>query len=231
MTVFIRRPSRIKNAATTNARMFRRFVAAIVAATAVVASITDCDPTSVFRPTELGLVPDPPVRGQPVVMTVKFTNPGADINDGKAVTSITLNGLPLTPSTESLCANRFVLQHKDVNDEVSYTSRNTLCPIVSGANDRTATSTWPDTVSGKIVSKSQWFGPAGESLLCVQTNVRVAATEIKQLRGSAATMKEEVLAALRHVFQHDATYKGLVPYVHPPTYTNDTCPLLSVLDA
>ena len=206
MTVFIRRPSVLKNAATTNTRMFRRFVAAMFAATAV-ASITDCDQTSVFRPTELGLVPDPPVRGQPVVMTVKFTNPGANINDGKVVTSISLNGLPLTPSTESLCAN-------------------TQCPIVSGANDRTATSTWPDTVSGKIVTKSQWFGPTGESLLCIRTNVLVTATETKKLRG--AWLSDESLAALRHVFQHDAEYKGLVPYVTRPE--NDSCPVLSTLD-
>ena len=181
------------------------------AATAV-ASITDCDPTSVFRPTELGLVPDPPVRDQPVTMTVKFTNPGADINDGKVVTSVSLNGLPLPSSTDSLCAN-------------------THCPIVSGTNDRTATSTWPDSVSGKVVSKSQWFGPTGESLLCIQTNVRVAATESKKLRGAATSLTDYAVAALRHVFQHDAEYKGLVPYVPLSRYTNDTCPLLSVLDA
>lgn len=183
--------------------MLLRFLALVATA---VASITDCDPSSVFRPTELGLVPDPPVRGQPVVMTVKFNNPGAEVTDGKVVTSITLNGIPLSPSTDSLCAN-------------------TQCPIVNGQNDRTATSTWPSTVSGKIVTKSQWYGPAGESLLCVQTNVKVVSSS-KKLRGGL--FSEEMAASLRHVLQHDAEYKGLVPYVARPD--NDTCPLLSLLD-
>jgi hypothetical protein len=193
----------LKSAAITNTRMFLRLLAFVAAAAA---SITDCDPSSVFRPTELSLVPDPPVRGQPVVMTVKFTNPGPEITDGKVVTSISLNGLPLTPSTEALCEN-------------------TQCPLVSGANDRTATSTWPDSVSGKVVSKSQWFGPAGQSLLCIQTNVRVSATETKKLRGT--WLSEGTLASLRHVFQHDAEYKGLVPYVGP--LSNDTCAALTTL--
>jgi hypothetical protein len=192
--------------------MFRILSAAATAIAVATASITDCDPTSVFRPTALSLVPDPPVRGQPVTMTVKFDNPGGDITDGKVVTSISLNGLPLTPSTEPLCEN-------------------TACPLVSGPNDRTATSTWPDTVSGKVVSKSQWFGPAGESLLCVQTNVRVAATETKKLRGpSWSWLSEETLASLRHVFQHEAELKALVVYVPPKNHMNDTCPLWSVLE-
>jgi hypothetical protein len=189
--------------------MFRFLCAAAAAATALTtASITDCDPTSVFRPTELRLVPDPPVRGRPVTMTVKFDNPGDEITDGEVVTSISLNGLPLNPSTGPLCDS-------------------TACPLISGPNDRTATSTWPDTVSGKIVTKSQWFGPAGESLLCVQTSVKVAATETKKLRGS--WISEETLASLRHVFQHDAELKALVVYV-PPAHANDTCPLWSVLE-
>jgi hypothetical protein len=176
---------------------------------AAAAAITDCDTSSVFRPTELSLVPDPPVRGQTVLMTVKFNNPGPEITDGKVVTSITLNGLPLTPSTDSLCAN-------------------TQCPLVIGPNDRTATSTWPTTVSGKVVSKSQWFSPAGQSLLCVQTNVRVATTGEKGLRGQLAEYLESQRDALRHVFQHDAEYKGLVPYIARPE--NDTCPVLSLLE-
>jgi len=201
----------IKNAATTNTRMFR-FLCATAATAIAAASITDCDPSSLFRPTELSLVPDPPVRGQPVTMTVKFNNPGAEITDGKVVTSINLNGLPLTPNTDSLCAN-------------------TQCPLVSGPNDRTATSTWPDAVSGRVVSKSQWFGAAGQSLLCVQTSVKVAATEPKNIRGAASSwLSESSLAALRHVFQHDAEYKALVLYTPPPN-TNDTCPLLDLLSA
>lgn len=140
--------------------LLRLLTAATLMVTGAIASITDCDPTSVFRPTKLALNPDPPVRGQPVMMTVELNNPGAPVTDGTVTTSVTLNGIPFSPSTESLCEN-------------------TVCPIVTGWNDKSATSTWPSTVSGKVVSKSQWFGTDGKSLLCVQTSVKVGATYLR----------------------------------------------------
>ena len=103
--------------------MFRLLSAVVATAALATASITDCNPASVFRPTQLAQNPDPPVRGQPVVMTVVFNNPGAPVSDGKVETSVSLNGIPFSPSTEALCTN-------------------TKCHIATGVNDRSASSTW-----------------------------------------------------------------------------------------
>lgn len=119
------------------------------------ASIKDCDPASVFRPTALALYPDPPIRGESVAMTVVFDNPGPEVTEGTVKTAITLNGIPLSPSVEALCDD-------------------TVCPIVSGSNDRSTSSVWPDTVTGRISSKITWSGKNGESLLCIQTSVAVS---------------------------------------------------------
>lgn len=150
------------------------------------AGIYDCDPNSVFRPTALALNPDPPVRGKPVTMTVMFDNPGASVYDGKVVTTVSLNGIPFSPTTDPLCEN-------------------TACPILTGSNDRSAVSTWPDTVSGKVTSKSQWFDMAGNSLLCVQTKVTVTeAAKPKGLRGSVWYLLEEL--------KRDVAETGMVKY-------------------
>jgi hypothetical protein len=119
------------------------------------ASIKDCNPSSIFRPTALTLYPDPPVRGEPVYMTVKFENPGGDVTDGTVTTAITLNGLPLSPSVKALCDD-------------------TACPIVTGLNDRSTSSVWPDSVTGRVASKITWTGARGESLMCIQTSVAVS---------------------------------------------------------
>lgn len=131
-------------------------VAALITATTN-AAIKDCNPASLFRPTELALTPDPPVRGQPVLMTVKFNNPGPAVDAGTVTTSVSLNGIPFAPSSEALCTN-------------------TVCPIPTGAADRSTSTTWPDNVSGKVVSKSVWTGAGGEALLCVQTSVAVGSS-------------------------------------------------------
>jgi hypothetical protein len=167
----------------TRAEMFRRLLLLLPL---VAGSIYDCDNASVFRPTALALNPDPPVRGKPVTMTVLFNNPGETVYDGKVVTTMSLNGIPFSPSTEALCEN-------------------TECPILTGSNDRSAVSTWPDSVSGKVTSKSQWFDATGNSLLCVQTKVTVAETQKpKGLRGGLWYLLEQM--------KHDVAETGMVTY-------------------
>jgi hypothetical protein len=168
------------------------------------ATISDCDKASRFRPTELAVNPDPPVANQPVAMTVKFNNPGAEVTDGTVTTSVTLNFIPFQPSEEPLCTN-------------------TACPIASGANDRSTSSTWPDGVSGTVVTKSAWTGMDGESLLCVQTKFAVGAAA--RLRGGIAneTLADAVAKALWH---DDLSVKQVVPWipVEVPVVDNATCP-------
>jgi len=116
------------------------------------ATIIDSDTSSVFRPTVLGLTPDPPVPDQPVYLSLIFDNPGVDVTDGTVTTLINVNGLPYSDS-KPLCED-------------------TACPIVTGSNNRSAVSTWP-SVTGKILSTIKWTGVNGESLLCIQTSVKV----------------------------------------------------------
>lgn len=160
------------------------------AATFGAASIKDCDPTSVFRPTELAVSPDPPVRGQPVTLTVRFENPGPVIDAGSVTTSVTLNGLPFSPSTEALCEN-------------------TACPIPTDDVDRSTTSTWPTSVGGKVVTKSQWFSENGASLLCVQTSLTVATG--KSLR-QPLNLTAEFNETIAHLWEDDASAKTVAPW-------------------
>jgi hypothetical protein len=128
------------------------------------AKIVDCsNGASLLKITELGLSPDPPVRGKQIDMIVKFDNPGSEITEGSVTTSISLNYIPFQPSTEALCSS-------------------TICPLVSGPNDRSTNSVWPDSVSGIVSSKIEWKGLDGSELLCIQINSKIAAAQKKGLR-------------------------------------------------
>jgi hypothetical protein len=118
------------------------------------AGVTDCDLASVFRPTQLGISPSSPAPGDSVVLTVVFNNPGAEVNDGQVTTTVVLNGLPLSPTKQPLCDN-------------------TQCPIVTGENNRSTVSTWPD-VTGNVRSRITWKSAEGISLLCLDLNVKTA---------------------------------------------------------
>jgi hypothetical protein len=145
-------------------------------------TIKDCDTTSVFRPVTLGLSPDPPVRGAPVYMTVEFENTGSTITEGTATTAFSLNYIPLTPSTKPLCED-------------------TECPIVTGFNNRSTASVWPDTISGKIASKITWVSSDGRSLLCIQLTANVAKIENKLSNSTALVPYYRILrhgAAPKH---------------------------------
>lgn len=118
------------------------------------ATIKDCDPSSIFRPSQLALSPDPPVPGKPVRLTLIFDNTGPEITQGTVSTSISVNYIPFSPSSVPLCEN-------------------TACPIVPGSNDRSTETIFP-SVTGIIHSKVTWVGPQGESLLCIDSSLKVA---------------------------------------------------------
>lgn len=160
------------------------------------ATILDCNTTSVFRPITLGLRPDPPVAGQPVHMTVEFNNPGPDVAEGVVSTSVTLNFVPFTPTVEPLCEN-------------------TLCPIVSGFNDRNTQSMWPADVKGKVVTKSVWSTLEGDTLLCVQTTFSVGETP----RFRYTDVNNNSLA--QSLFRDDISLKRVALHRYP------TCPFVS----
>jgi hypothetical protein len=142
--------------------MICRILTAVALLVGTMGSITNCDSNSVFKLSRLALYPDPPVRGKSVDMIVELQNPGPKIYDGKATTSVSLNYIPLSPSVKPLCED-------------------TECPLVSGFNNRSTSSVWPDTVSGKVNSKIVWTDSKGISLLCIQMTTTVAVDESKAL--------------------------------------------------
>jgi hypothetical protein len=79
---------------------------------------------------------------------------GPEITDGTVTTSVSVNYIPMAPSTGPLCEN-------------------TACPIVPGANDRSTETTFP-SVTGLIRSKVVWKSAQGQSLLCIDTSFKVA---------------------------------------------------------
>jgi hypothetical protein len=114
------------------------------------ATIKSCSSAnSKFEFYAVSLKPDPPIRGQPVTLSVDFTNPGDTIQSGTIETSISLNYIPLPTQTTPLC---------------EYTE----CPLVSGTQTRISKMTWPDTVRGRIVSKLVWKDVSDNELLCIQ---------------------------------------------------------------
>ena len=174
--------------------LFRLAVAVAAAVIATVRStVTDCSvPSAPFKISRLALRPDPPVSGQTVALDLEFTNTGPDItpaNAGIAATSISINGLPYSDA-KPLCED-------------------TACPIVSGFNNRTSETTWPD-VTGKVVSTIRWTDAANAELLCIQTTVRVGASP--RLRARAMLYAPHYYH-LHSVEEDDNTTCPLLPYL------------------
>jgi hypothetical protein len=163
-------------------------------------TISDCsDGTSVFKLTELGLKPDPPIPNELVDMTVKFTNPGPEIVDGTVTTSVTLNWIPFQPSTEALCTN-------------------TQCPLVTGANDRSTSSTWPD-IGGTITSKIEWTDVGGVQLLCIQIDATVQTNQT--VKKSKANSKAKLRGTCLYT-QEDAYTLATMWVPNEPVHTHST---------
>jgi len=126
---------------------------------AAFASIQDCNTSSIFQITKLGLVPDSVSAGDQVDMTVQFNNTGSNIVDGLVKTSVTYNFIPLSPSEEALCSN-------------------TECPLVSGFNDRSTSNPWPSGLSGTVSSTIVWTLNE-DMLLCIKLSVKSKATNLR----------------------------------------------------
>ena len=120
------------------------------------ATVADCGQgKSLFKIQDQSFSPEPPVGDQPYDYWFTYVVPdGVTVNAGTAKYSLTLNGIPFTPSTEDLCSQ-------------------TSCPKTSGFYNESSTDTWPAGVSGKVVTKLEWFDAAGTLLLCSQTTERV----------------------------------------------------------
>jgi hypothetical protein len=137
--------------------MLPSILSGIFTLTAIVsATVTDCGAgKSIFQVQEQSFSPEPPVAGQSYDYWFTYTVPdGVTVETGSAMYSVTLNGIPFPGTKEDLCAQ-------------------TVCPKVSGFHNESSTDIWPSGVSGKIVTKLEWFDASGTLLLCSQTTERV----------------------------------------------------------
>lgn len=117
--------------------------------------VTDCNTTSLFHINSQNFQPDPPIVGQNATLWIDYTVPeGLQINSGTAKYSVSINGIPLTPTTEDLCTQ-------------------ITCPQVPGTYNITSTSVWNGGISGKLVSTIQWYDTNNTELLCSKTKVTV----------------------------------------------------------
>ena len=120
------------------------------------AGISDCSSgTSIFKISELSQSPETSiVPGQNLSLHLLYTVP-QPIKSGTAVTTISLNGLPLSPTTEDLCA------------KVS-------CPIEVGEHNGDSWSIFPSGVTGKIDTKIEWKDQYGNELLCLKSTLKAS---------------------------------------------------------
>jgi hypothetical protein len=119
-------------------------------------TVADCGQgKSLFTIGEQSFSPEPPVTNELYSYWFTYTVPeGVEVTGGTTKYSLTLNGIPFTPSTDDLCSQ-------------------TVCPKVAGFYNESSEDTWPGGVSGKIITKLEWFDTNGNLLLCSQTTERV----------------------------------------------------------
>lgn len=119
-------------------------------------TVTDCaQGKSLFTINSQGFSPEPPVANENATLWIDYTIPaGTNINAGTCVYTFTLNGIPFTPSKEDLCTQ-------------------VTCPLVPGEYNLSSTSAWPSGISGKVVTKIQWYDESNTLLLCSETTERV----------------------------------------------------------
>ncbi len=119
-------------------------------------TLADCGAgKGLFTIVSQGFWPEPPVAGQPYDYWFFYTVPdGLTVEAGTTKYSLSLNGIPFTPTVDDLCTQTF-------------------CPKTPGSYNESSSDTWPSGISGKIITKLEWYDSAGSLLLCSQVTERV----------------------------------------------------------
>lgn len=169
------------------------------------ASISDCGTNPLFTITTLRQSPDTYVKpGDNTTLILKYNVPDAGmyIEGGTATTSLNLNGIPFSPSTEDLCTK-------------------VTCPITPGEHDGSSWTTFPSGVSGKIVSKVVWTDSKGTELLCIKSTFQ-ASSLLKDEHKGQVNMLEGILTGKPMKKIRLSFGKALVPYVAPIEVTSSS---------
>lgn len=167
------------------------------------AGIMDCGTAPLFTITKLSQSPDTYVKpGDNTTLTLLYNVPsaGVQVTGGKATTSLSLNGIPFSPSSEDLCTKL-------------------PCPITPGEHDGSSWTTFPSGVSGKIVSKVVWTNTEGKELLCIQSTFK-ASSYVKDEHHGHVNMLDGITTA--KPVKKLRTGKALVPYVAPIEVTSSS---------
>lgn len=132
------------------------------------AGVTSCG--GAFPITKLSQTPDLYVKpGDNVTLTLLYDVPSnLVVSAGIATSSMTLNGIPFSPSTENLCTK-------------------VPCPIIPGSYDGSSWTTFPSGVLGKITSRVVWKDSNGQQLLCLDSTMK-ATTSTNQVYGPVSTI-------------------------------------------
>lgn len=101
----------------------------------------------------MGFSPINPIAGDNTTLWVDYTL-NSPITGGIATYSVSLNGIPFTPTVDDLCTQTF-------------------CPKELGTYNETSSSIFPSGLSGKIVSKIQWTNQDNLPVWCVETTFKI----------------------------------------------------------
>lgn len=118
-------------------------------------SLKDCGnpATDQATITSMGFTPDNPVAGDNTTLWIAY-NLKTPITGGTAKYSISLNGIPFTPTTDDLCSQ-------------------TLCPKEIGLYNETSNSDFPSGITGKIVSKIEWKNQNDQPVWCLESTFKI----------------------------------------------------------
>lgn len=117
--------------------------------------IEDCNKNSVFHINSQDFQPNPPIVGQNATLWIDYTVPdGVTVDSGTAKYSISLNGIPFSPTTDDLCTQ-------------------IDCPQVPGTYNISTTNVWNGGIAGKVTSTIQWYDENSTELLCSRTTFRI----------------------------------------------------------
>jgi hypothetical protein len=103
--------------------------------------------------TSMGFNPSNPMPGTNTTLWVAY-DLKTPITGGIAKYSVTLNGIPFTPTTDDLCTQ-------------------TVCPKSIGTYNESSSSLFPNSISGKIVSKIQWTNQDNLPVWCLESTFKI----------------------------------------------------------
>ena len=124
----------------------------------VYAAIKDCSSTSHTGHIQaISMEPAAPISGQSAFIQIDYTL-DTPVTDGTATYSASLNGFPLSPTTQPLCPDLALT---------------TPCPIAVGAVHYEDILQLDDNTHGTVVARTVWRDQTGVEILCWEFTIRI----------------------------------------------------------